>query len=189
MLDQWQARFPSCEPDQEQLRNTFTRRWVRFHSLPGSKRYPGDESEYATVLARHNLILGELATPGQRLTLLTTGYSSSPEPSRSESIWMELDPSAVPVRTFLMEEAEADFDASYWHVYASERDWYPGKFDELIRLVADDIVANVMIVPADCRWLIHPYDGGMDVIAECEEARDDLKSRHTDWLSLHPCGL
>ena len=35
-------------------------RWVRFHSLPGSKRYAENEAEYACVLSRHNVVIGEL---------------------------------------------------------------------------------------------------------------------------------
>jgi hypothetical protein len=37
-------------------------RWVRFHALSGSKRYPDTASEYETVLARHNTVLAELVT-------------------------------------------------------------------------------------------------------------------------------
>ena len=72
-----------------------------------------------------------------------------------------------------MHELDADFNhPSYWHVFASEREWRPGIFDPLVRLIADDVVANVMIVAPDCGWLLHPYDGGMDVIAESQAERD-----------------
>jgi hypothetical protein len=46
-----------------------------------------------------------------------------------------------------------------------------------------------MIVANDCRWLLHPYDGGMDVILESKDARDLLKARHPEWLSARQDGL
>lgn len=78
---------------------------------------------------------------------------------------------------------------SYWHVFANERVWHPGVFDPIIRLVADDVLANVMVVSPDCRWLLHPYDGGMDVIAESEVVRNRLKACHAEWLSPRADGL
>ncbi len=37
----WQARRPSGPPVAHTFRSTYADHWVRFHSLPGSKRYPG----------------------------------------------------------------------------------------------------------------------------------------------------
>ncbi len=165
-------------------------RWVRFHSLPGSKRYPEDEAEYATVLNRHNRILGELAGSERGVVLLSTGYSESPNPVRPQPALETLDPKAKPWRSVPMHELEAGFDTpSYWHVFASAWEWRSGLFDPIVRLVADDVLANVMIVNSACRWLLHPYDGGMDVIAESPAARDRLKSCYADWLSPRPDGL
>jgi hypothetical protein len=190
MLTDWCRWFPDCEPLAHHLRVAFPDRWVRFHSLPGSKRYPEDEDEYATVMERHNRILGELIHPGQTVVLLSTGYSETPTPVRSQPEWQTLDPGAVPWRTVAMHEVSADFAVpNYWHVFASERAWLPGVFDLLIRLVADDVVTNVMIVAPDCRWLLHPYDGGMDVIAESRVIRDRIKAAYTGWLSARPDGL
>lgn len=190
MLTDWQRRFPNCEPVAHLLRIAFSDRWVRFHSLPGSKRYPQDETEYATVLERHNRILGELAGPGENVVLLSTGYSESPTPVRTEPEWQVLDPDAVPWRSVAMHDLSDDFaEPSYWHVFASERQWRPGMFDPLVRLVANDVLANVMIVAPDCNWLLHPYDGGMDVIAESSTARDRLRASHAEWLSPREDGL
>jgi hypothetical protein len=74
-------------------------------------------------------------------------------------------------------------------VFASEWEWEPGLFDPVVRLVADDVVRNVMVVPPDCRWLLHPYDGGMDVILDSSEARGRLRAAYRDWLSPRADGL
>ena len=190
MLADWARYFPHCEPIGHHLRAAFPEQWVRFHSLPGSKRYPEDEAEYAEVLARHNTILGELARPGSHVTLVTTGYSGSPEPSRSYPAVVAFDPDAVPWRTIAIHRVEEGFDEpSYWHLFASAWDWRPGVFDPLVQLVAVDAVANVLVVAPDCRWVLHPYDGGMDVIAESSEARRLLREKYSAWLSARADGL
>ena len=78
---------------------------------------------------------------------------------------------------------------SYVHLYVSQMDWSTGCVDPLLRLVADDVIANVLLADAGLRWLYHPYDGGMDLIMSSAFERDALKVRHRDWLSAHPAGL
>ncbi len=164
---------------------------MRFHSLPESKRYPKNVAEYAMVLDRHNRVLGELAQTGRPVILLTTAYSDTSQPVQRQPEWQALDPTALPWRTVPMHEVDGgDFvDPTYWHVSASVWEWQPGVFDAVVRLVADDVAANVMIVAADCRWLLHPYDGGMDVIAESSAVRDNLKLLYPQWLSPRPDGM
>lgn len=190
MLDNWQDCFPDCEPISHLLRPTFRDRWVRFHSLPESKRYPEGESEYEMVLHRHNRVLDELAGAGRSVVLLTTGYSETPELVRTYRDLESLDPDAKPWRTVPMHELEGDFsNPNYWHVFASAWEWRPGSFDPLIRLIADDTIRNVMVVDPDCRWLLHPYDGGMDAIAESPAERDRLRGSHEGWLSARADGM
>lgn len=191
MLDNWDREFPDCPPIGYLLRDAMPLRWVRFHSLPESKRYPENEAEYQILLERHNTILGELVGQSPRVVLVTTGYSETPESVRTYAELEQLDPDSKPWRTIPMHSAAPDdFDApAYWHLFASEWEWCPRLFDPLIRLVATDAVANVMIVERECRWTLHPYDGGMDVIAETPAQRASLRSAHKDWLSKHPSGL
>lgn len=190
MLADWDRCFPACEPIGHHLRAAFPERWVRFHSLPGSKRYPEDEAEYAEVLARHNRVLGALVRPGEPVALLTTGGSQSPEPIRSYPALAAHDPNAVPWRSVAMHRSDGGFaDPTYWHLFGSRRVWQPGGFDPLVRLVADGAVVNVLVVAEDCRWALHPYDGGMDVIAASAAERDRLRAAFSAWLSSRPSGL
>lgn len=190
MLDNWHERFPNCEPVSHWMRTAFRDRWVRFHSLPESKRYPEDESEYQIALQRHNCILWELLEGERDVVLLTTGYSETPEPVRSYDELSTLDPNAKPWQTIAKHNVSSDFaDPTYWHVFASALEWESSLFNPLIRLVADDVVANVMVVHPECRWLLHPYDGGMDVIAETPAAKGRLRAAHKDWLSALASGM
>ncbi|WP_200926706.1 DUF3885 domain-containing protein [Sphaerimonospora mesophila] len=57
----WRERWPLCPPLAYELKNAYHDRWVRFHSLPDSKRYADDEAEYAILLHRYNTVLGPAA--------------------------------------------------------------------------------------------------------------------------------
>ncbi len=52
---------------------------MRFHTLPGLKRYPDTEAEYGIVLERHNVVLADLVT-GLAVLVITAGYSDQPDP-------------------------------------------------------------------------------------------------------------
>ena len=190
MLPDWERWYPNCEPIGHLLRTEFSKRWVRFHSLPDSKQYPETETEYAEVLQRHNQILSKLARSDKAVVLVTTGYSETEVPMRSYTEVLELDRHAVPWRTVAMHRIDQEFsDLNYWHFFTSHRIWSLGQFDPLFRLVADGEVANILIVATDCRWVLHPYDGGMDVIAESRGFRNDLKAGFSAWLSERRDGL
>jgi hypothetical protein len=178
MLESWDNSFPEFKPIAHELKTGFPQRWVRFHSLPKSKRYPENESEYETLLQRHNAVLGSLTRPADPVVLLTTKFSetnntSIPPTETPDSIWW---------RSVLIEE-------SFWHIFAKQIIWYPRTFDPIIRQTAGDEISNLMICDTTCRWLLHPYDGGMDVFLSCEADRDLLKSKFDGWLSSRADGL
>ncbi|GIH71975.1 DUF3885 domain-containing protein [Sphaerimonospora thailandensis] len=80
-------------------------------------------------------------------------------------------------------------ECRFVHLYVSERPWQPGMIDPLLRAVADDECADVLITDTGLRRLYHPYDGGADCILETTEERDRLKAAHHDWLSRRPDGF
>lgn len=55
----WRQRWPDCEPVGHRLKDVYRDVWVRFHSLPGSKRYPDGDAEYAVLLDRYDTVLDE----------------------------------------------------------------------------------------------------------------------------------
>ncbi|WP_254803011.1 hypothetical protein [Kitasatospora sp. SUK 42] len=176
----WERRWPGCPPIGDELDERGRDQWVRFHSLPESKRYPDDEREYAIVLERHNTVLDELFA-GAEVYVLTprwTGRASAPRMRRDAKHW----------RSWLQtDDPEPEF-RTHCHVFVERRRWLPGSLDWLLRRVADEQEAGVSITDTALRRLYHPYDGGADVYLTTTEERDRLKERHADWLSRHPGG-
>lgn len=172
LLRVWERNWRRCHPIGHDLKHAYPERWVRFHSLPASKRYPDDEQEHATVLHRHNTVLDHLFT-GQDIHVITARWTDDPTPTG--------------YLTTVCVNLDHDYPA-YWHLYAERLAWQPGTLDHLLRQVADDVATGVLITDLDMRRVYHPYDGGADVLLPTTGERDSLESRHPDWLSTHPSG-
>ncbi|MCC2320700.1 DUF3885 domain-containing protein [Cellulomonas xiejunii] len=186
LTDAWADRWPGTRPISHTLR--VSDRWVRFHSLPDSQRYPDDEAGYAEVLRRHRAVLDELAVrdggPGRDVLVVTCSWSQSPVPlPRSAPVaatfpssryWMSVD----------------DPEGEVWaHLYVDVVGLDDPRLERLLRIVADGQTAGVLILASDLTWLYAPYDGGADVYPATLEHREQLRAAHTDWLSSTASGL
>jgi hypothetical protein len=181
----WEARWPQCRPLGYELRG-MRDRWVRFHSLSGSKRYAESDDEYEVVLGRNHSVLSDLGDryqeEGEHILVVTYSWSSSPEPEPQGAAdlaksqhWMSL-------------QVDSDEEDNWTHLSVSASAWRNQELDPLLRRVADD-EERALIMPIDLRWLFAPYDGGMDVIVATTAGRDELRSAHAGWLSALPSGL
>jgi|SRR5882724_2512779 len=187
-MDQWNARWSPCPPIGHDLRHTHADRWIRFHSLPESKRYAQDEGEYVIVLQRHNTVLEELFAGGNVHTT-TCAWSDSPQPPARSGLDRRLHPAGRYWTSILTaDDPDPEFRV-YTHLYTSTARWKAGSIDPLLRAVADDQTAGVIIADTGLNRLYHPYDGGADVILTTTAERDQLRQQHYDWLSSHPAGL
>ena len=181
---EWDALYPDVLPVGHML-GCGVPNWVRFHSLPGSRRYPDDEEQYAELLRRHFTVL-ETLSGGHPVWRLTCRWSELPNPGSEEHGCSLVDAQARYWRTV---RDDADPDSVYWHIYAAIDQPVPARLTELLREVADGRRAGVIIADRRLEWLYHPYDGGADVYARNEAERDALRVAHSDWLSRHPLGL
>jgi hypothetical protein len=180
----WAKRRPECPPLAHLYRGYYHDRWVRFHSLPGAKRYPDTPAERQTVLDRHNAVLDELMAGGDVL-VVTTQYGWDPSPPPRDPELARLLPGAA-YWTAVREHPEL---TAWSFLYASRLAWHPGCLDRLLAAVADERADNVTVADPALRRLYAPYDGGADAILATPAERDRLKARHAAWLSRHPQGL
>ncbi|MGW0632604.1 DUF3885 domain-containing protein [Streptomyces sp. NPDC002758] len=181
LTELWRQRWPDCPPVGYKLRDPYRDVWVRFHSLPESKRYAVDESEHAVVLERYNTVLDELFA-GTEVYVITPLWATDPEVPL-------LEPDAGYWQSLLVEDDPEPEFRTYCHLFAARLPWQRGCIDRLLRDTADDKVAGVLVTDSLMQRIYHPYDGGADVFLTTPEERDRMRDRHTDWLSSHPSGL
>jgi hypothetical protein len=191
LLATWNQKWSCSRPAADELKSLFRDRWVRFHSLPGSKRYADTEAEYEILLDRHHTVLLELAGPAYGTTdalILTMSWSSSDRPARRAQAVVVTAPNAKHWASFVSDDSDPE-SVIWWHAYLSRLPLADDGLDPLLRVVADDRTWGVVIAPDSLDWLYHPYDGGADVLLPSAARRDELAAAHRDWLSPHPAGL
>jgi hypothetical protein len=164
-------------------------RWVRFHSLPNSKRYAESEEEYQEILRRDHAVLSNLSSlkgvEGEEFVVVTYSWSDSPNPDSGGRGGAEHPKRG---RHWMSLQVDPEEEDNWTHLFVSLSPWRNGELEPLFRRVADD-EERVLIMPVDVRWLFAPYDGGVDVVVATSALRDQLRSAHSDWLSSHPLGL
>jgi hypothetical protein len=162
-------------------------RWVRFHSLPQAQRYPATAAEYREVLHRYNAVLAELMaeTGSAAIYVVTVEYGPDDGAAGTEPVHVGLHPGAVA----WMSAADPTDPEPAYRLHVSRADFNPGALDDLLRYVADDRTSDVVVADEALRWLFHPYDGGMDVIASPTGQRDLLAARFASWRSDRSDGL
>ncbi|MFG3355225.1 hypothetical protein [Streptomyces sp. NPDC048001] len=184
----WQAHRPAGPMLPWELKTVYGSRWVRFHSLPGSKRHAEDEAEYAVLLDRYNTVLDELFAGGEAY-VVTSEWAAPSEPTDPSAHRAALHPEGTLWTTL---DDTDDPDPAFhirWYFYADRRPWQRGCLDPLLRAVADDTLpGGVLVTDPGFTRVHHPYDGGADVILPTSGERDRLRNRHSAWLSTHPSG-
>lgn len=190
----WERSFPLAPPVGYRMREMCPARWLRIHSLPESKRYPEDESEYAELLGRHNAVASELFGEGAPVVLVCHTY-----------VWPGEEPTRVPPELAAALGAAPEFlrrvDPRELHPQADPADeaavelwailavWHRGAFDPMIRRVADEGEPSFVLSTPDAERAYAPYDGGADLFLERPAVRDQWKHRYGAWLAAHPSGL
>ncbi len=181
----WRSQFSGCDPLAHELKHQFSSRWVRFHSLPESRRYAQDENDYLEILNRQNSLLTDLCEPEENLIVVLPEYADKASPNRPEKVAANLLPETV----YWTSIDQTDNDGLYFHLHVSHIQQNTDELEALLRCVADDEVRNVMLLCLSSASVFHPYDGGVDIIVPTTELRDALKARYRRWLSGRPNGL
>ncbi len=180
----WESEFEDFVPEAHNFKHEYPDRWVRFHSLPKSKRYPESDEEYLEVFRRHNVVLQDLLAEQRQVLVVLPEYSESSSPTKLDSQLAGL----FPASEFWCSFKSYDDDV-YWHLHISEITFTGRELDHLFRLVADDDVRNIMMISPAKKMVFHPYDGGADVVLATTKQRDRLKDKYHHWLSDHPDGF
>lgn len=184
----WRKNYDELPPVSYQLKNQFFgTRWVRFHSLPDSKRYPDNEAEMDIVLERANALANRVLGIGAECWMVANVYSGYAE----ESIRQGLIRDTFGLRKSYTwkDPDEAPEDQVPFTTYVGDVVWRSSGFDEAIKRIAEDIESNILWVSKQTKSIFYPYDGGTDLIVRDSNQVKALKNEFSDWLPLHPDGL
>lgn len=143
--NRWQSSI-SFPPIAESLKDAFPQNWLRLHYFKGSQRLPKDKEDVLHIFKNVNDVFDLINA--KSVIIITTDWSGIYEGS---TFW---DTTSV----------DSFGNKALRKLYITKRDWHNGVLDDLIFDVASAKRAGVIIADESFQWLMHPYDGGMDII-------------------------
>lgn len=166
------------------LRRNPSEHWIRFHSLPESKRYAETPEETKTVLLRANALANTCLGHKVPCWLVLPTFDSGDLHTATQNALIERHKAP-----FAFEHVERDGDDPQaepvaWKFHACLLHWRDRAFDDLITLIAND-EARALWMSATRGVVFAPYDGGCDLFASCAEEVTFLRESFPDWLSPH----
>lgn len=188
-FDHWfREHFGATAPVGYCLRADHGDRWLRLHSLPGSKRYAEEDGERAEVRRRAWAAAAALFPAGSAVWLVVPSFYEAP------SI---LD--RLPVTLVAGGRYEHPLFCEPLRVDVAQITWPhgPGLFEALIDEIANDALRAVWFSVATGEAFA-PYDGGIDLFVASEArveaspaSRKDALRRMfpRDWFSPRADGL
>jgi hypothetical protein len=170
----WRRFYGDVPPLSFVLRETSTP-WVRFHSLPNSKRHAETLDEDDVVLKRANTV-SAFALGNDPVWLVQVGDVDLGWPKE-----------ALAHRTQFALQFVGYFrdDDTDWPTYAASTKFAIGKFNRLIEDVAKERAFETLWMSKSTGRIVAPYDGGIDVFLESKDARTAIKQRFHDWRPSH----
>lgn len=178
MIDWFLENYPDCPPLGYMLRERFSSRWFRIHSLPESKRYPDNSAEEDIIVSRHNQVATDLLGQQSDCQLVVArrmnGDPDSPLPAGYE---------------FSSVGRYDDGEPEPWVVWATNVAWSARAYDDLILAVANEQTYGVLFISPHGGGIYAPYDGGADLLHIDPTRLADIKRKYHDWASKRPDGL
>jgi hypothetical protein len=160
--------------------------WLRFHSLPGSRRYAETGDETSIILDRQNIIAAEVLGNETSCWMIGHLYASDGDANEDDAWRREHRQHFQRNKMKRIQRLPDPHDPDVtYDIFATKAVWRRGVFDETLRAIANDEV-RVMWMSDVTGAIFAPYDGGMDLILASTDHIRALKLSHSDWLSPHP---
>lgn len=184
---QWQNNWGDTLPIAEDLKEQFAPLWLRIHSLPNAKRYPESKEEYEEVIKRYEAVLSDLMMHNVDTfyyVVLTEWNNKDTAPDISpEQFGLKVE-SYFFWKSIDTDEVETiPQNKMYAHKFVAKVSMGIENIHKLLTLVTEDDVAGIIIAPSNLEWLMHPYDGGADIIVSQTQEKQRLEQNFKNWLS------
>jgi hypothetical protein len=188
----WAIDYPETIPIQHYFKHDYNDRWFRIHSLPESKRYAENDSEWAILLHRQNKIISDLLGDDSNFLLVTgehsfEGHLELHPLSEVNSIAQISFTSLDTIDLNQLSPGEYEIGQVYKPMFSAQI-WNTNKFDDILKDIAEERL-RAFFLSIDKGLIIAPYDGGVDIICKDTKTRNIYKEKYFDWLSQREDGL
>jgi hypothetical protein len=169
----WNQLYPETPPINYFFKQQLKSRWLRIHSLPGSKRYATTKEEWDILLHRQNTVISDLIAENTAIKIVVNYIAIDNYLFKAFNF--------INIGVFKDEKAETVFQS-----FLFETTWQANTLNPMLIMIAEDEM-RAFIIGNDC--LIAPYDGGMDIIFKDGYTKGLFKEKYKHWLSEREDGL
>jgi hypothetical protein len=180
---EWRQRYGTAEPIPHALRTRDGVNWVRFHSLPASKRYPENDEEWSILFSRLAALASEVLGAEGVCWLVM----AEPEAARPGGEVRSFGP--FEAYRFRDPHGIYGVEGQEWMVSAASATWSLERFEVLLRRIANDEGPRALWMSEADGAIFAPYDGGVDLFFAEPTCRDAIAAKYPDWLSERSDGL
>lgn len=163
------------------MREAMSDFWFRIHSLPESKRYPENETDWEILFERHKALTDDVLVEGGSCQVHYTLFNDS---KFSEDLAPPLNWSNI--RPQIYSNYHSDDETVY--TQTAEAVWNFNTFKPWIRRRADGSLGCISFHSHDTDAIYSPYDGGADIFSLDPAFLANIKSKFSAWKSPYPCG-
>ncbi len=188
----WTLNYLDNIPLPHLLRQEYSERWFRIHSLPESKRYAENDKEFEIILNRQNEIMTDLFGLDTNILLVTGEYNwgdnraihitDEQEIFKTYS-FTRLD--NIDLYKFNSEEYD---EVDIYRPVFTETTWDLNKHNNILLEIAED-KTRAFFMSFEKNIIVAPYDGGVDFILKDNLTKEFYKNKYTHWLSEREDGL
>lgn len=179
----WGEHFRGCDPIAHRLRVQLKDKWVRFHSMPESKRYPDSNEDLRGAIERMLVLADQVLGAGSQCWMVANPYIKAPalQPNVIDEF------SLYPCLEWVDTEEVLDGESLVSH--AGVQIWTKDRFVSLLKRIAIGECEQIMWVSQQHYSVFAPYDGGVDLILPDEKTSTSIALKYSNWLSPFPGGM
>jgi len=188
----WTLNYPDTVPISYLFKHDYSERWFRIHSLPESKRYPEDESEWQILLSRQNEIITDLFGLETPILIVTGEYNwgDNRQIHITDEEEMFKPFSFVPLDNIELNKIDSEQydEPDIYRPAFAQTIWKPKYHDKLLREIANDNI-RAFFISFDKNVIVASYDGGVDFVLKDISTKENYKNKYRQWLSEREDGL
>lgn len=184
----WNKLFPNKVPISYLFKHYFPKSWIRLHSLPNSKRYADHAVEIDLLLRRQNQIISDCLPPSTTIFIVSGNYFIGDSSIANYDQVAELQYNFISGSRINLHEIDPEYfddgenNDLYFTPMFTEIVWEQNLHNDLLLKIAND-ETRAFLISFEKKIIIAPYDGGLDIIIDDFNLKNQIKQKYREMLS------
>jgi hypothetical protein len=187
----WTLNYPNTVLISYLFKHNYSERWFRIHSLPKSKRYPENDSDWKILLARQNQIISDLFGDEAPVFLVKNNFifnGNEVVNITDAEVFKSFNFTKLDNIELWKLDPKLFAEGVICRPAYTQTSWKCTRHDNILREIADDKI-RAFFVSIDFKIIVAPYDGGVDIILKDKLTKEYYKNKYAHWIPENHDGL